>query len=147
MGVIIREKIPGRPRKEEDMSSTKRNAVEKGGIHVGKDGLSYGFDFTIEGHYVPTCDFCQKNYASEGLQVSLACGLEICPRCIASGPRAVAKEARKRRSLKEAAEVFGMLASFSQLPGGVLALKIAEAHQETKARETTLKRSHLRREA
>ena len=129
------------------MSSTTKNTVEQGRVHVGRDGLSYGFDFTIEGHYVPTCDFCGRNYASEGLQVSVECGLEICPSCILAGPRAVAKALEHNEDLAEAAEVFSRLASFEQLPGGVLAAKIAEGYREASARGTTLKRSHLRREA
>ncbi len=114
------------------MSRSTTNAVERNGIHVGRDGLSYALECIAEEEPVRKCSFCGASYRNIGVQVQTECGLELCPSCITSGPRAVARKARKRRSLKEAAEIFGMLASFSQLPGGVLAGKVAEAYPETR---------------
>jgi ribose 1,5-bisphosphokinase PhnN len=116
------------------MSRSTTNAVERNGIHVGKDGLSYALECIVEEESVRGCAFCGSSYRNIGAQVQTECGLELCPACITSGPQIVARKARKRRSLKEAAEVFSRLANFAEIPGGVLALKIAEAHTEVERR-------------
>jgi len=116
------------------MSSTTRNVVEKDGIHVGKDGLSYALECIVEEEPIRECSFCGQPYRNIGAQVQTRCGLEICYTCLISGPRAVARKARKRRSLKEAVEVFRTLDSFARIPGGALALKIAEGYRELDTR-------------
>jgi len=115
------------------MLSTKRRTVEKGGVHIGADNLDYSLAFEVEGPAEARCDFCGGRYAAE-LKVMTQCGLLLCPSCITSGPRAVAGKARKRRSLAEAAEVFSRLASFEQLPGGLVAAKVAEGYLEFETR-------------
>jgi len=110
------------------MSSTSRSAAGSK-VYVGRDGLSYALECIVEEEPVRVCAFCGSSYRNIGVQVQTECGLELCPACIASGPRAFAGKARRLRSLKEAAEVFGMLDSFSQLPGGILAVKVAEGYR------------------
>ena len=110
---------------------TGGKTARKSQLHLGRNGWSYAFRFD-EGSYEPRCDLCKKYYESLGVQVSFRCGPEVCPECLLAGPQAVAKQARRRRSAegRETAEVLERLDSFTQLPGGVLAVKIAEAYRE-----------------
>lgn len=91
--------------------------------------------FTIEGgYYDPKCQFCGKRYDSPGIQASFKAGIEICPSCLLKGPAVVAKEvatSKKRPAYaKSFAAKFAGLRSFRDLPGGILAIKIAEAYME-----------------
>ena len=110
---------------------TGGKTARKSQLHLGRNGWSYAFRFD-EGSYEPRCDLCKKYYESLGVQVSFRCGPEVCPECLLAGPQAVTRKARKSRSnwRREAAEVLGRLDSFTQLPGGILAVKIAEAYRE-----------------
>ena len=116
------------------MKASKRGS--KCQLHLDRNGYSYAFRFDAFGIFADltpaSCDFCRKEYETMGVQVSFRCGFEICPACLLAGPQAVAAKARKSRSKErqESAEVLGILDTFTQLPGGVLAVKIAEAAQE-----------------
>jgi len=104
---------------------------------VASNGYSYRFDFGQEGTWndPPVCDFCGKEYEGLGVQVNLDCGLEICPDCLIAGPKAVAEKVRALRreevcgeEILETVKVIGRLDSFTQLPRGILAMKIAEGY-------------------
>ena len=104
---------------------------------VASNGYSYRFDFGQEGTWndPPVCDFCGDEYEGLGVQVNLDCGFEICPDCLLAGPKAVAEKVRALRrevvcgeEILEAVKVIGRLDSFTQLPRGILALKIAEGY-------------------
>jgi hypothetical protein len=104
-----------------------------------------GFDFTdIEGYFDPHCDFCGKPYESIGVQIRFSCSYEICYSCILKGPKAVAAETTRRPArefhdmirrwfmqVKAFANKFKAMDSFRDLPGGILAVKVAEAYRET----------------
>ena len=120
---------------------TGGNAVGKAVALVASNGYSYRFDFGQEGTWndPPMCDFCGEEYEGLGVQVNLDCGMEICPDCLLAGPKAAASKLlsphRKDAGLEgmvdflhDAAEVIGRLDSFTQLPRGILALKIAEGY-------------------
>ena len=122
---------------------TAGDAERKAVALVAKDGYSYGFTFGQDGTWndPPMCDFCGKEYESIGVQINMDCGLEICPDCFLSGPKAVASKVRSLHReeacgkeqmdfLLDAAGVIGRLDSFTQLPRGIVARKIAEAYRE-----------------
>lgn len=105
-----------------------------------------GFNFGMDGtdcHYAPVCDFCGKHYESPGVQVIFAISYEICPSCLLKGPKVVASETTRRPArefhegirrwfmeVKGFANKLKAFDDFRELPGGILALKIAEAYQE-----------------
>lgn len=103
---------------------------ERSELHVGRDGLSYGLEVIAEEEPVRKCSFCGAAYRNIGVQIQTKCGLELCPGCITSGPGAVAKVLKGNEDLKEARALFERLASFAQLPGGILAVKIAEGFRQ-----------------
>ena len=120
---------------------TAENAEGKAVALVSKNGYSYGFTFGQDGTWndPPLCDFCGKGYQGLGVQINMECRLEICPDCLIAGPKAAAsklfsphhKDAGMEgmaECLHDAAEVIGRLDSFTQLPRGILALKIAEGY-------------------
>ncbi len=127
-------------------SSTKHNAARIDGIHIGRDGLSYALECIAEEEPVRKCSFCGGAYRNIGVQVQTQCGLELCPECISSGPRAVAKALEGNADLREAREVFGRLANFEQVPGGILAVKVAEGYRQVGGPGITSERSRLGRE-
>lgn len=104
-----------------------------------------GSVFVFDEAYVnPRCDFCGETYKSLGVQVSFGHGpYEICPACILKGPRVVAEEtaARPKEQFHRAirrwhaivqafAKGLEEIADFRELPGGILAVKIAEGYIE-----------------
>ncbi len=128
---------------------TAGNAERKAVALVASNGYSYRFDFGQEGTWndPPKCDFCGKGYQGLGVQINMECGLEICPDCFLSGPKVAAskllsphrKDARIEgmpEFLHEAAEIIGRLDTFTQLPRGIMAQKIAEAYREEAGKET-----------
>jgi len=114
-----------------------RGSVGKALAVVASNGYSYRFDFGQEGTWndPPKCDFCGEEYEGLGVRVNLDCGYEICPDCLIAGPKAVAEKVRVLHreevcgeEILEAAKVIGRLDSFTRLPRGILALKIAEGY-------------------
>ncbi|MHB1011942.1 MAG: hypothetical protein ACYC37_03435 [Desulfobacteria bacterium] len=108
-----------------------------------KRTMEKGFTFE-EGYFDLHCDFCGKRYESLGVQVSFAFGYEICPSCLLKGPKVVASDTMKRparefhsvirrwfMSVKGFANQLKNIDDFRDLPGGVLAVKIAEAYRDT----------------
>lgn len=104
--------------------------------------MKKGFTFE-DGYSDPHCDFCGSGYVSLGVQVSFV-GYEICASCILSGPKSVAEETCRRPAkefhymirrwfmrVKGFAKKMRAIDDFSELPGGVLAVKIAEAYRDT----------------
>lgn len=126
---------------------TAGNAERKAVALVSKNGYSYGFFGQDETwNDPPKCDFCEEEYKSLGVQINMDCGLEICADCLLSGPKTAAskllsphrEDARiegQSEFLLEAAEAIGRLDSFTQLPRGFLAQKIAEAYREEAGRK------------
>lgn len=127
---------------------TAGNAAGKAVALVAKDGYSYGFTFGQDGTWndPPKCDFCGEEYEGLGVQINMDCGLEICADCLLSGPKTAASKLLSPHRedtriegqpefLLEAAAVIGRLDSFTQLPRGFLAQKIAEACREEAGRE------------
>ena len=114
-----------------------------------KDAMEeYGFTFGQDGTWndPPKCDFCGKGYQGLGVQITMECGMEICPDCFLEGPKVAARmllspyreDARiegQPKYLLEIAEVIGRLDTFTQLPRGIMAQKIAEAYFEEAGRE------------
>ena len=127
---------------------TGGNVERKTVALVAKDGYSYRFTFGEDGTWndPPKCDFCCGEYESLGVQINMDCGLEICADCLLSGPKAAASKLRlpdredvriegQPEFLHDAAEVIGRLDTFTQLPRGIMAQKIAEAYFEEAGRE------------
>ena len=104
-----------------------------------------------EGYIEPKCDFCGKDYENLGVQVSFRDGppdayvplYEICYSCLLKGPKVVSAETTHRparefnkgirrwfMNVKSFAKSLGDLDAFHSLPGGILAVKIAEAYRE-----------------
>jgi len=89
------------------------------------------FTFNDEGRKVsPECDFCGEEYQAPDIQVEIAGGFEVCPSCILGGPKDIAAMAERRPFTRKLPPPLARVESFRDLPGGVTALKIAEAYQE-----------------
>lgn len=95
-------------------------------------------------YFDPHCDFCGAAYNSLGVQVKFLNGYEICASCILKGPKVVASETTKRPArefhsmirrwfmhVKGFANKLRTIDDFRELPGGVLAVKIAEGYRDT----------------
>lgn len=92
-----------------------------------------GFEFNECYKFVPRCDVCGKKYKAEGIQVALyRGGWEICPTCLLKGPKAAADMLRKKKSNRPFLSVLDSVADFREIPGGIMALKVAEGYQEIK---------------
>lgn len=105
--------------------------------------MEKGFMFN-EGYKYPHCDFCGTPYPSLGIRVQFKVGYEICAACILKGPKVVGSETTKRPArefhsmirrwfmrVKGFANKLKTIDNFRELPGGHLAVKIAEAYRDT----------------
>lgn len=105
--------------------------------------MEKGFMFDA-GYPDPHCDFCGARYNSLGVQVSFVVGYEICASCLLKGPKVVAEETCHRPAkefhsvirrwfmyVKRLANKMRAIDDFRDLPGGVLAVKIAEGYRDT----------------
>jgi hypothetical protein len=111
----------------------------------GKMGEGFIFENGKGGGYLyPHCDFCGAPYPSLGVQVNFSNGYEICASCLLKGPKVVATETTHRQArefhsmirrwfmnVKGFANKLKTIDDFRDLPGGVMAVKIAEAYRDT----------------
>jgi ribosome-binding protein aMBF1 (putative translation factor) len=98
--------------------------------------MDNGFVFNDCERFIPQCDACGKKYEGEGIQVALfRGGWEICPTCLLKGPKGVTDMLRKKntRSSRSFLSKLDSVEDFREIPGGIMALKVAEGYQETKA--------------
>jgi hypothetical protein len=90
------------------------------------------------------CSFCGNEYEAHGVQVMFDVGYDICPMCLLKDPRVVAMETTHRPArnfhpdyrrwfmhVKGFAKQLKAVSRFEDLPGGILAVKVAEAYRET----------------
>lgn len=96
-----------------------------------------------EGKNPPSCDFCEKEYESLGVQVDFGGAFyEICPSCLLKEPKVVAAETTRRlardfnpsirrwfMNVKGFANKLKTVERFEDLPNGILAVKIAEGYR------------------
>lgn len=86
--------------------------------------------------FIPQCDVCGKKYEGEGIQVVLFHGgWEMCPTCLLKGPKAVADMLRKKntRSSRSFLSKLDSVEDFREIPGGIMALKVAEGYRDIEA--------------
>jgi len=83
-------------------------------------------------------------YRTLGVQVNFKAGYEICPSCLLKDPKIVGTETTHRQArefhsmirrwfmnVKRFANQLKTIEDFRDLPGGVMAVKIAEAYRDT----------------
>jgi len=109
-------------------------------VSIAPGDYQHMFTFGQDGSWndPPECDFCGEKYKSLGVQVNLNGGLELCPECLLAGPKAVARKVwglhhkdACEEIILEAAAAFGRLGTFKEIPGGILALAIAQGYRDT----------------
>ncbi len=93
-----------------------------------------GFFFNDSESFVPRCDVCENRYTPERIQINLfPGGWEVCPSCLLKGLKAVADVLRKKKSNRDFLRLLDTVGDFREIPGGIMAVRIAEAHREIKA--------------